>query len=261
MQVNGATAIVTGGASGIGLGIAIALRAAGARVVVADLSLDAAQAAAATLDGLAVRVDVADEASVHNLVSSAVVWGGQVDILVNNAGVGPQAAIASMTAADWRWILDVNLWGVLHGIAAALPAMLERGSGHIVNVSSMSALAPMPPLGAYAVTKAGVSALSEVLRLEIADRGVGVTQVAPGPTRSNIADSLRHRADSGSLQPMHIDPPAELWRTADEVGRLVVEAIEADREWVITHPELWGRVEERYERLGAAFGKKLPHLT
>jgi len=253
--VDGRVAVVTGGGSGIGRGIAQALRSAGARVVIADISMDAARTAAVALDGLAVAVDVADEDSVRSMVAQAVTWGDQVDILVNNAGVGPQAPIADMDAADWRWLLDVNLWGVIHGISAVLPGMLERGFGHIVNVSSMSALSPMPPLGGYAVTKAGVSALSEVLRQEVAEAGIGVTQVTPGPTRTEIAHSLRHRDDAGSLREMVIDPPPELWRSPEEVGRLVVEGIVENLEWVVTHPELWARVEARHARLAAAFGR------
>lgn len=253
-DLRGAVSVVTGAGSGIGRGIARALRAQGAEVVVADVSAEAAAAVAAETGGLAVPTDVADPAAVQELVDAALDRHGRIDVLVNNAGVGPQAAIADMTLDDWRWLLDVNLWGVIQGVAAVVPLMRARGSGHIVNVASMSALAPMPPLGGYAVTKAGVAALTEVLGAELEGSGVTATLVLPGPTRTAIGDSLRSRpGDGGALREFRNEPPAELWRTADEVGRQVAEAVRDREPIVITHPELWDRVVARHERFADAF--------
>jgi len=179
--LDGAVAVVTGAGSGIGRGIAGALHARGAHVVVADLDEAAATVAAAQVDGLAVATDVTDPDAVRTMVDRALDRHGRIDVLVNNAGIGPQAPIADMTPDDWRFLLDVNLWGVLHGVSAVLPLLLAQGSGHIVNVASMSALAPMPPLGGYAVTKAGVAALTEVLEVELAGTGVHTSLVLPGP--------------------------------------------------------------------------------
>ena len=159
-----------------------------------------------------------------------------------------------MTVADWSWLLGVNLWGVIHGVSAVLPGMLAAGRGSIVNVSSMSALSPMPPLGGYAVSKAGVSALTEVLAAELAGTGVNACVVVPGPTRSNISASLRHRPEfSGALREFRNSPPVNLWRTPEQVGALVLSAIQADRDIVVTHPELLSRVVERHRRIEEAF--------
>src|SRR5690606_18991402 len=114
--LNDAVVVVTGGGSGIGAGIAREFRARGAHVVVADLDEQGAAAVAAEVDGLAVRADVSRRADFERLADAAVARFGHVDILVNNAGVGPQAPVADMTDADWRWLLDVNLWSVIHGV-------------------------------------------------------------------------------------------------------------------------------------------------
>jgi len=254
--VEGAVAVITGGGSGIGLGIARALVAAGARVVIADLREDAAAEAAGELGGLAVAVDVTDASSVDRMVSTTVDHFGQLDILVNNAGVGPQAFLAEMTLDDWRWLLDVNLWGVIHGVHAALPVLLARGSGHIVNVASMAAVSPSSPLGAYSVAKAGVAAMTDVLGQELAGSGISASVVLPGPTHTAIGESLRHRpAGSGGLRDLTIGPPAEHWRTPDQVGATVLAGILADTPIIVTHPELWSRVQPRYERMASAFGR------
>jgi Short-chain alcohol dehydrogenase of unknown specificity len=254
----GAVAVVTGAASGIGEGIAREFAARGARVVVADLDLAAAEAVAASLGGLAVRTDVSSRGDLEHLAAATLEHFGRVDVLVNNAGVGPQALVQEMTERDWRWLVDVNLWSVLHGVGVFLPLLDADGSpGHLVNVSSMSAIDPMSPLGGYAVTKAGVLALGEALRGELAAAGrpIGVSTVLPGPTRTAIADSLRHRPDdsAGALRSIAIDPPAELWRTPAEVAVMIADAVEADEEYVVTHPELQGRFEDRTARRRAAF--------
>lgn len=259
-SVAGKVAVVTGGASGIGLGIASALRAAGSEVVVADLSIDEARRAAQLVDGLAVHVDVADVDSVAQLAQAAVDHFGGVDILVNNAGIGPQAPLADMSVDDWRWLLDVNLWGVIHGVTAFLPLIQSRpAGGHIVNVASMSALAPMPPLGGYAVTKVGVTALTEVLARELEANAsrVHATVVLPGPTRTHISASLRNRPSEqlGGLKEFENSPPPELWRTPEQVAAVVLEAIESNALYAVTHPELWPRVADRQRLIAAAFGQ------
>jgi NAD(P)-dependent dehydrogenase (short-subunit alcohol dehydrogenase family) len=258
-EVDGRVAVITGGASGIGFGIAQAMHGAGARVVIADISLEDARSAAAEVDGFAVQVDVGDASSVDALLQAVLSHHGEVDILVNNAGVGPQARIADMTLADWHWLIDVNLWGVIHGVTAFLPALLARPNGaHVVNVASMSAFDPISPLGGYAVTKTGIMALTEVLAAELLESGSAVhaTVVAPGPVHSRIADSLRHRPDgsAGSLTSLEIDPPPEQWRDPLDVGQFVMQAVRENRLYAITHPELWPRLARRHETLRAAFG-------
>lgn len=257
--IAGAVTVVTGGASGIGEAICREFARRGAHMIVADLDGEAARAVSAEVDGLAVTADVASADDIRRIAAATVERHGRVDILVNNAGVGPQAPISAMTEEDWRWLLDVNLWSVIHGIRIFLP-LLERDSrpAHIVNVASMSALDPMSPLGGYAVSKAGVLALTEVLAQELRGAGspVHATAVLPGPTRTAIAESLRHRPSgaSGALQRIEIDPPAALWRDPGDVATIIAEAVEHDEDYVAPHPELWGRVEARTAQRKRAFG-------
>jgi NAD(P)-dependent dehydrogenase (short-subunit alcohol dehydrogenase family) len=201
--------------------------------------------------------------SVHQLATATREQHGRADIVVNNAGVGPQGAIADLTAADWRWLIDVNLFGVIHGIEAFLPLLRSSPTGgHIVNTASMSAFAPMVGLGAYAASKSAVAALTEVLAAELAesDPSIGVTLLAPGSVRTGIAESLRHRPESAGGGLRNIDfqqiaPPSTgtVWLEPREVGDMVVRAISDNEPYVITHPGLWGRVEARHGRLRSAF--------
>jgi NAD(P)-dependent dehydrogenase (short-subunit alcohol dehydrogenase family) len=187
---------------------------------------------------------------------------------VNNAGVGPQGRLAELTHADWRWLLGVNLGGVINGIEAFLPRLRAnpRG-GHIVNTASMSAFSPLPGLGAYAASKSAVCALSEVLAAELAEDGlrVGVTILAPGSVRTDIARSLRNRppGPAGGLTDVDFqsDPgrtSGTVWLEPREVGRITTRAIRANDLYAITHPRLWGRVENRHQALRAAFERYPP---
>jgi NAD(P)-dependent dehydrogenase (short-subunit alcohol dehydrogenase family) len=257
-------AVVTGGASGIGRGIAEELLARGAQVVIADISAPAAEATAAELGCEAAWVDVADPDSVQALADGVLRLHGRVDIVVNNAGVGPKGDISGMTTSDWRWLIDVNLFGVINGVTVFLP-LLERNTdgGHVVNTSSMSAFSPMAGLGGYAVTKAGVSVLTEVLAAELHASGsrVRATELVPGPVATNIRDSQRSRprAVASGLSVFDQTAPPELVRDPRWVGRLVVDAIQNDEPYAITHPELWVRVAERTQRIGRAFAADHRH--
>lgn len=260
-QIDGSVAVVTGGASGIGRGIAEALIAEGARVVIADIDDAALAATAGETGATAVRCDVSDAASVTALAASTVERFGHVEIVVNNAGVGPMAPIADLTLADWRWMLDINLWGVIHGVHAFLPLLLANPRpGHILNTASMAAFAPNSPLGAYAASKAAVAALTDVLAAEMAAAGghVGVTLLAPANTRTAIARSQRNRQDAGGLRDVDlaVDPgftAGAHWLEPGEVGRIAVRAIAGGERYAITHPEQLPRVTERQEALRAAF--------
>jgi NAD(P)-dependent dehydrogenase (short-subunit alcohol dehydrogenase family) len=258
--VAGAVAVVTGGASGIGRGIVEELLEAGAHPVIADLDAEALAAVSAELGVPGFVVDVADPRSVSDLAAAVIVQHGRVDIVVNNAGVGPQAPISELTVDDWTWLLGVNLFGVIHGVRAFLPLLKSNPEGgHVVNTASMAAFAPPAGLGAYAVAKAGVVALTEVLDAELQAEGSAVraTVLVPGSVRTNIGTgSLRHRPE-GKTAFRAFDPESALtdlrWLEPRDVGRIVVAAIEADELYAITHPEQWPRVTARTERIGAAF--------
>jgi NAD(P)-dependent dehydrogenase (short-subunit alcohol dehydrogenase family) len=255
-------AVVTGGGSGIGLGIARSLRAQGMQVVIADIEYDKAQAAAAELGARAVQVDVTRAESVEALARETVACFGKVHLLCNNAGIGPFARVADLTRADWKWMLDVNLWGVIHGIDSFLPLLRAHGEqAHIVNTASLAGFTTMPGLAAYSASKAAVVALSETLAAELAasDPQVGVTVLAPGPVRSNIANSLRNRPGelpAGKLADMDIAAtelsaraPAMRWLEPAQVGDIVVRAVTGNELYAFTHPEMFGSVRARFARI------------
>jgi NAD(P)-dependent dehydrogenase (short-subunit alcohol dehydrogenase family) len=259
----GKVAVVTGGASGIGKGIARKLKAEGMQLVLADVEPAALKAAAAELDAVAVTTDVSDFASVEALAQEAERRFGAVHLVCNNAGVGSTAKIADMEISDWRWILGVNLWGVIHGVKAFLPRLLANpDGGHIVNTASMSGFRCLATLGGYSVTKFGVVALSETLAEELEQDGarVGVTVLCPGPVRSNIKASSRNRPavlGGGALRDtdLETDPQASQmrWLDPDEAGDIVVRAVKRGDLYALTHPEMAPVVEERFQAISEAF--------
>jgi len=267
-QIEGRVAVVTGGASGIGRGIAEQLIAEGATVVIADVQQDALEATAAQIGATGVRVDVTDPASVQALADAVLDRFGRVDIVVNNAGIGPLARIKELTLRDWKWMLDVNLWGVIHGVTVFLP-LLEANpeGGHIVNTASMAAFAPDAGLGAYAVTKFGIAALTETLAIELAQDGsrVRVTLLAPGTVRTNIGTSSRNRPEGleGGLKDVDIAQEdfteGVRWIEPIEAGRVVTRAIRNDELYALTHPEWFEPlVAPRFAAIRAAFEKYAP---
>lgn len=261
--IEGRAAVVTGGASGIGLGIARQLIAEGAHVVLADIQKDTLTVSAQEIGAFPVVVDVSRPESVAALADAALAEFGAVHIVVNNAGVGPMARIADLSLADWRWMIDVNLYGVIHGVHTFLPILQgNETGGHIVNTASMASFSPLPGLGAYAVTKFGVAALTEVLRAELKEEGskVSATLLAPGTVRTNIKESLRNRPDSekGALFDTDIgkgDAAKLRWLEPLEVGKIVTRAIRNDDAYALTHPEWWPMVEERNQLIRASFAK------
>jgi NAD(P)-dependent dehydrogenase (short-subunit alcohol dehydrogenase family) len=259
VEFAGTTAVVTGGASGIGRGLARAFLDAGCSVVIADVDEAALAATARELGVLGVRTDVTDPDSVAALADRAVAEYGEVHVVCNNAGVGPFGPVSRLGLADWRWVLDVNLYGVVHGIQAFLP-VLERNPdwGQIVNTSSMSVLVAPPNVAPYVASKAAVLGISEVLAGELAAAGsrVGVTALLPGAVHSNIKTSLRTRpATEGSgLYDVDLAETGRLrFIEPEEVGAMVVEAVRANDLYVVTHGEFRDRAAERAARLQAAF--------
>jgi NAD(P)-dependent dehydrogenase (short-subunit alcohol dehydrogenase family) len=178
-------ALVTGGASGIGRALGAALARAGAEVVLADIDGDGAEQAALAIAAAggrarAATLDVRDAPAFAALVDQTVARHGRIDYLFNNAGIGIAGEARDLGLDDWNRIIDINLRGVVHGVAAAYPAMLRQRSGHIVNTASLAGLSPSPGLAPYSATKFAVVGLSHALRVEAMDLGVRVSVVCPG---------------------------------------------------------------------------------
>jgi NAD(P)-dependent dehydrogenase (short-subunit alcohol dehydrogenase family) len=245
-------AVVTGAAGGIGLGIAEACVGAGMKVMLADLDGARLEAQRARLagDGADVGsmvVDVGDPAQVESLADAADVRFGQVDVICNNAGIVRQGHTWELSLDDWEAVLRVNLMGVVHGIRTFVPRMLAQGGeGHVVNVSSMAAVVPVLDINPYNVSKAGVLAMSEILKAELVEVGsaVGVTVVMPGRVRTRLGMSPDEPGDAPADDVLLkqsgvqvIDP--------DDAGRQILAAVQADQLFLFTHP---GRVADAVTR-------------
>ena len=261
-ELRGKIAVVTGGASGIGKGIATQFVAEGMWVIIADIERDALDKTAGEIGAVGVPVDVSDAASVRALARAARELYGTVHVVCNNAGIGPMAAIKDLTMDDWHWMLGVNLYGVIHGVHTFLPMLRANpDGGWIVNTASMAGLAAPTRIGAYAVAKYGVVALSEVLAAELAAEGsrVGVSVLCPGTVRTNIGTSSRNRpADlpDRALEDVDIeleDNPAYRWIEPDEAGAVVVRAIKRGDLYALTHPDWYPVVAERHAAIAEAF--------
>ncbi len=261
----GRVAVVTGGGSGIGRALAHRLAAEGATVAVADIDEREAAVTAAAVGGRAYRVDVADPAALEVLAAAVAADLGVVGILANNAGVASLAPLSEMTESDWSWLLGVNLLGTIRGVAAFLP-QLRAERGHILNTGSMAGFAADPGMGGYGVTKSALTAYSEVLAHELADDGVGVTLLAPGPVRTHLGRSSRNRpaGSAGGLRDkdLAVDGGTDLpWLDSDEVAAVAVRAVAEDRLYAFTHAEWRDILAARHRRIERAFGPALTPRT
>jgi NAD(P)-dependent dehydrogenase (short-subunit alcohol dehydrogenase family) len=228
-QLSGKVVALTGAASGIGRALALRLGREGAELALCDLDEAGVRETAARVTGsprVGTRVvDVSDRRAVEEWARCVEAEHGGADVIVNNAGVTAKGSIEELPWEDFRWVVDVDLWGVIHGVRAFLPLLRRRPEGHIVNISSITAFVPLPDNGPYNIAKSGVAALSETLMLELAGSGIGVTCVHPGGIRTNIARGARH---------MTADDHARFDRAArtdpDAAARAIVEAVRSGRQ-------------------------------
>jgi NAD(P)-dependent dehydrogenase (short-subunit alcohol dehydrogenase family) len=273
-ELAGKSAFVTGGASGIGLALGEAFAGAGMKVTLADI--ETAQLAAAVkrlqasgADVLGVTCDVADRHSVGAGAREAAAAFGPVHILCNNAGVAGGSGIETISADTWRWVLDVNVMGAVHGVGAFLPQMLAHGEGgHIVNMASLAGLVTGRfGFSPYAASKHALVSMSEGLATQLAPLGIGVTVVCPGHVRTRIAESHRNRPSRYGPAPV-LDSQswagqlaaaqaaaAETGVDPASVASQVLRAVREDELYVFTRPEMRSFVAERFAAVLAAMDK------
>ena len=272
-EIDGKVAVITGGASGIGLAVGRVLAEHGARLVLADIEEGALDAAVAqlTADGhqaVPVVCDVSDLGSVQALADRAFEEMGAVHVVFNNAGVAIGGPVAEMTHDDWKWVIDVDLWGPIHGVEAFLPRMIDQGQGgHLLFTASFAGLVPNEGLGPYCVAKYGVVAMAEVLRRELRPHGIGSTVLCPMRVGTNIGSSERNRPST--LGGPQASPGVEDQGEENEdlagqvldvetVASMTVDAMQANQLYVLPHEESRGFIRRRFERIDATFDQQAP---
>jgi NAD(P)-dependent dehydrogenase (short-subunit alcohol dehydrogenase family) len=268
-QLKDKVAFVTGGASGIGLGIAKAMVAAGMKVVIADVRDDhLAEAKAWFLSQKqsrrvrTVKLDVTNRRAYARAADKAEKAFGKIHVLVNNAGLGLLGAIKTTKFDDWDWGLDVMINGVVNGILTIVPRIRAHGEGgHIVNTSSMAAVVPIPNCAIYITAKSAMVGLSECLAGELAPDKIGVSAFCPGPVQSNIRElgKLRpekYKKDTGLEEfekQLAQRPTSDLWMDAVECGNRVVRGIQRNDLYIFTHAEFKAGAKERMDKMLASF--------
>ncbi len=261
----GKTAFVTGGASGIGLGIAKALLGARMNVVIADVRDDHLSAAAAELGTaervLALKLDVTNRADYARAADAAEARFGKIHVLCNNAGVAVVGPTDLATYADWDWVMGVNLGGTINGIVTILPRIQKhREGGHIVNTASMSGLVPHPGATIYGTSKGAAVHMMECMRAELEPQGIICSAFCPGAVQSNIAEAAKTRppelAQSGYAEADKRRQQGgnffHLYQTKEEVGERVLRGILDDELYIMTHSEFRQGIEDRTQAMRAA---------
>ncbi len=266
-------AVVTGAGSGIGRALALAFAAERCKLVLADVEAEPlAQSEQLVADAgaevLSRVTDVTDPKSVAALAEAAVATFGGVNILCNNAGVGGGGKVKNLALVDWKWVVDVSLWGVIHGLHYFLPHLLRADEAHVVSTASVAGLMANPGLAPYNAAKYGVVAIMETLYLEMqqeADAGIGVSVLCPGEVNTNIATAQRNRPahlrreraakrdsnDEARRRNAAIAAALEAGKDPAEVAALVLSAIYDRRFWILSHPEYLADIRHRNDALHA----------
>jgi NAD(P)-dependent dehydrogenase (short-subunit alcohol dehydrogenase family) len=269
----GKTAFVTGGASGIGLALGRAFARSGMKVMLADIETEALQAAVTSLQEISPDVsgivcDVADAESVERAAQAAFDAFGRVHVVCNNAGVAAGGGIDHISLDNWRWVIDVNLMGVLHGIKSFLPHIRAHGEGgHIVNTASMAGMDGGLGFSPYTASKFAVVSMSEGLAIQLEPHGIGVSVLCPSFVRTGIGQSGRNRPKRyGESRPLDPASPAaamvaEIARQIEAgldpatVAERVLEAIRKDELYIFTHPGMRAQIEPRFAAILAAMDR------
>ena len=272
-ELAGKTAFVTGGASGIGFALGAAFAQAGMKVMLADIETDALAEAVKSLHDFGPNVrgvacDVADSTSVERAAKASHQAFGNVHVVCNNAGVAAAGGIDNIALDNWRWVLDVNLMGVLHGIRTFLPHIRAHGEGgHIVNTASMAGMNSGLGFSPYVASKFAVVGMSEGLATQLKPFGIGVTVLCPSYVRTRIGESGRNRPERyGATQTPDPASPAGLLLAQiaerlqsgldpSDIAARVLAAIREDELYVFTHPEMRAELEDRFAAIMAAMDK------
>jgi NAD(P)-dependent dehydrogenase (short-subunit alcohol dehydrogenase family) len=268
-ELKGKVAVVTGAASGIGRAMALRFAREGMKVVLADveeapLAVARDEVAAVGVDAVAVRTDVTRWEEVEALARRTYEAFGAAHLVCNNAGIAsPVGSAWELTQSDWEWTLGVNFWGVLYGVRAFMPRLLEQGEGHVVNTASIAGLITLPGMSAYAVTKHSVVALSECMAHDLSVRGstIGVSVLCPAWVKTHIADSDRNRPPALATDPTKV--PTALERAGEGalraaiaggippevVAEKVLDAVVHERFYILTHSKTKNMIDKRFRAI------------
>jgi NAD(P)-dependent dehydrogenase (short-subunit alcohol dehydrogenase family) len=270
-DLKGKVAFITGGVSGIGMGLAKVLAKAGMKVAITyrrEDSLAPIKAWFASHPGLVlhpVKLEVTDREGWVRAADEVEAALGPIWLLCNNAGVGVIGPMELATYDDWDWVMGVNVGGVINGVVTVVPRMIAHGQGgHVVNVSSIGGLAALGTAGVYCTSKFAVVGLSEALRSDLAEHGIGVSVYCPGPVKSNIAAAGAKRpadlADTGYRPPDTAGGPPkgaifrnDSWMDPEEAGEHILRAVKANELYILSHPELRDAIRERHDAIEAAW--------
>ncbi|MEX2524791.1 MAG: SDR family NAD(P)-dependent oxidoreductase [Gammaproteobacteria bacterium] len=271
-KLSGKTAFITGGASGVGLGLAKVFTGAGMKVVIADIRQDHLDEAMEffkdkDLPVHAINVDITDREAMARAAGETVDVFGKVHVLCNNAGINLFKSVEESTYEDWDWLIDINLNGVFNGIKAFLPRMEAHGEGgHIVNTASMAAFVAGATAGIYTATKFAVRGLSESLRLSLAEKNIGVSILCPGLVKSKIYESEKIRPEHLTRSDHEVDEEwlkrleqvHEMGMDPIEVGEKTLRGIRNNDFYILSHPDHKDEVRELCDEIIAAFPDEEP---
>ena len=268
MKVAGRTAFITGGGSGVGLGQAKVFAEAGCKIAIADIRQDHLDEAVAWFEKaghavMPVRLDITDPAAFAAAADAVEAKLGPVELLFNTAGVSIFGPLLQATAEDWEWQMSVNVRGVVNGVQTFVPRMIERrNGGHVVNTGSMSSFIALPRTGIYCATKMAIRGYTETLAAEIAEHGIGVSLLCPGPVNTNIHESVlsrpTHLQNTGyyGADPemfAYLKKVIEIGMEPETLARHVLKAVEDNQLYILAYPEFRETLEDIHARVMGSF--------